>query len=415
MTEQNQNINQFWNVILMLVKWRRLIVVNFIITAILAFAVSSFMPKWYQSSASIFPPEKESNALSLASSLMSGGVGSLLSGSGMSLPAFATLSDIYSAVLTSRSVGESVIDDNDLLEVYGTTSLEKALLALAGHTSITIEPNGIINISVEDKAPEKARILVLSYLKHLNRVNRESRSSQAAATRQFIEERLDQTKRDLAAAEDESRNFQLENNAISIIDQVKATIENLAELNSQLVKEQIELGVIQRFLLPSHTEIKQKEATIEEIESQIVKLQSGDGEESGESSLIIPAYKTPDLSLEFIRLTRNLKIQEAIFELLTQQHEQSKIQEKRNTPTIQVLDEPKVPELKIRPKRAKLSLVAGILCVFLTTIVVLLKEFIKLNKSENTETYKQLDKITMVLRRDFYALRSIFLKKPKEN
>jgi len=414
MANQSATKNQFWEIVSIVVKWRRLLVVNFVIAALLTFTIASFLPKWYQSSASIFPPENESGALSLASSLLGGGVGSLLSGSGMSLPAFATLSDIYSAVVQSRTVAESVIEDNNLMEVYGTGSPEKALLALAGHTAVAIEPNGIIRIAVEDKDPQRSRVLVLSYLNHLNRVNRESRSSQASATRQFIEERLEQSKKDLAKAEEASKSFQLENKAISIIDQVKATIENLAELNSQLVKEQIELGVLQRFLLPSHTQIKQKEATIAEIETQISKLQSGKGLDPADSSLIIPAFKTPDLSLEFFRLTRNLKIQEAIFELLTQQHEQAKIQEMRNTPTIQVLDQPRVPELKIRPKRVTLSLVAGMLCLFLSVAAVMIREFIEINKSANTAAYQYLEKITMLLKNDFYVIRSFFMKKPKQ-
>jgi len=415
MADSNKEKANIWDVIGVLMKWRRLFALNFVAAGIITFIVASFLPKWYSSSAALFPPEKESSGIGVASSLLGGGLGSLISGSGMSLPAFATLSDIYAAILHSRIVGEGVLDKNNLMEVYDQKSREKALGELAGHLSVVVEPEGIIRISCEDKDPQRTVALVNSFIEELNRVNREVRVGKASATRQFIEERLDQTKQDLITAENEFKKFQEENNAISLPDQVNAMIGSLAELKSQLVLAEIELGVLNRTFLPTHTQVMQKKAKIDEINKQIKLLEKGSSDNKPNNLLSIPLSEAPGLGLQLVRLTRELKIQEAIFELLTQQFEQAKIQEKRDTPTVEVLDPPKVPERKSRPKRATMSFLAGVLALLFSCVAVFIKEFIDRNKAADTSTYHHLESVMESIKNDFFAIRSIFISRKGGN
>jgi len=414
MADSNKEKEGIWDVIGVLMKWRRLLALNFVAAGIITFIIASFLPKWYSSSAALFPPEQEAG-IGVASSLLGGGLGSLISGSGMSLPSFATLSDIYAAILHSRIVGEGVLDKNNLMEVYGQKSREKALAELAGHLSVAVEPEGIIRISCEDRDPQRTVVLVNSFIEELNRINRDVRVVKASATRQFIEERLDQTKKDLVAAENEFKKFQVENNAISLPDQVNAMISSLADLKSQQVLAEIELGVLNRTFLPTHTQVMQQKAKIDEINKQIKLLEKGSSDNKIDNPLSFPLADAPDLGLQLVRLTRELKIQEAIFELLTQQYEQAKIQEKRDTPTVEVLDPPKVPERKSRPKRATMSLLAGILALLFSCVAVFIKEFIDRNKAADTATYHHLENIMKSIKNDFFAIRSIFVSKKGGN
>lgn len=273
MAELNKNKAGIWDVIAVLMKWRRLLALNFVAAGIITFIVASFLPKWYSSSAALFPPEKDAGSIGFASSLLGGGLGSLISGSGMSLPAFATLSDVYASILHSRIVAEGVLDKNNLMDVYGQKSREKAIAELSGHLSVIVEPEGIIRISCEDKDPQRTVTLVNSFIEELNRVNSEVRIGKASATRQFIEERLNQTKVDLINAENDYRKFQEENNAISLPDQVNAMIGSLAELKGQLVLAEIELGILNRTFLPTHTQVMQQKAKISEIKKQLELLE----------------------------------------------------------------------------------------------------------------------------------------------
>lgn len=386
---------------------------NFLVAGVLTFIIALFLPKWYTSSATLFPPEKDTGGLGLASSLLSGGLSSLISGSGMSLPAFATLSDVYASILKSRVVAEDVIDEYNLQEVYGIKSREKTLEALAAHFNVTVEPDGMIRIYCEDKDPERAAAMVGTFVEALNRINAESRSSKASETRKFVEERLDQTKIDLVAAEEDFKKFQEQNHTVSLPDQVSAMITSMAQLKSEQVVAEVELGVLKRTFLPSHTQVKQQEAKIEEIKKQISLLEKGSPGISAGDPLSIPFSEAPGLGLQLVRLTRNLKIQETIFELLTEQYEQAKIQENRDTPTVQLLDPPAVPEHKSSPKRAIMALMAGILSLLLTVVAVFIKEFIDRNKEADTPIYHNLEGILGSLKDDFYAVRSLFARRSK--
>jgi uncharacterized protein involved in exopolysaccharide biosynthesis len=64
-----------------------------------------------------------------------------------------------------------------------------------------------------------------------------------------------------------------------------------------------------------------------------------------------------------MRLWRDVKVQEQVFELLTAQLVEARIRETRDTPTVEVLDPARVPLHKSRPKRS-LIVLAGLLVGF---------------------------------------------------
>ena len=58
-----------------------------------------------------------------------------------------------------------------------------------------------------------------------------------------------------------------------------------------------------------------------------------------------------------------------------------------------------------------MGLMAGLLALILTVMVVFIKEFLDRSKEANTQAYRNLESILNVLRKDFYAFRSIFAGK----
>jgi hypothetical protein len=82
-------------------------------------------------------------------------------------------------------------------------------------------------------------------------------------------------------------------------------------------------------------------------------------EEPGELR-ILPFKDFPELGLELARLTRDVKVQETVFTLLTQQLEEAKIAEARDMPHVQVIDPAYPAERKSRPKiRANMAVAGG--------------------------------------------------------
>jgi hypothetical protein len=62
-------------------------------------------------------------------------------------------------------------------------------------------------------------------------------------------------------------------------------------------------------------------------------------------------------------LYRNTKIQETVFETLTQQYELAKVQEAKEIPSVKVLDKALVPETKSFPPRTAITILGGVLAL----------------------------------------------------
>jgi uncharacterized protein involved in exopolysaccharide biosynthesis len=77
---------------------------------------------------------------------------------------------------------------------------------------------------------------------------------------------------------------------------------------------------------------------------------------------------TPNTSLHYMDAVRNVKYQEAIWEILAKQFAMAKLDEAKDYPLIQVLDAASVPENKSKPHRAEIVELATLI-VFLFTVV----------------------------------------------
>ncbi len=93
-----------------------------------------------------------------------------------------------------------------------------------------------------------------------------------------------------------------------------------------------------------------------------------------------------------------MKVQEAIFELLTQQYEMARLEEAKDVPVVHVIDAPGIPEKKSFPPRVILSAVLTLLAFAVTSAFLLLRE--RWANVDNADPRKRLaDAITGSIRR----------------
>jgi uncharacterized protein involved in exopolysaccharide biosynthesis len=73
-------------------------------------------------------------------------------------------------------------------------------------------------------------------------------------------------------------------------------------------------------------------------------------------------------------LSRDAKIKEVLFELLTKEYEIAKIEEAKSMPTIQVLDRAEPPEKKYKPNIKRMIVLAGVLGLFGSVLAAFVHE-----------------------------------------
>jgi len=399
---EQERIN-LYNYLSVLVKYRRFIFFNFIFICFTVGLLSLFLPNWYRAKTTLLPPERGSLGIGLSGSLL----GEFSALSGLSLPMTATPSDVFAAILKSRAVVEPVIMEEDLLKVYGVRKMEDGLKEFFSHLQVKVENEGIISIEFEDRNRDRAARVANLLVEELDQVNRMTSTSKAKNARIFIEERLSQTQTNLKAAEDSLRSFQERNKAIVLDEQMKATVQAAAELKAEMTSAEIQMNVLGKNMSPDHPQIQQLRTRINEIRRQLGLLESGSENTKDKNVLGVPFSQAPFLSLELVRLTREVKIQEKLFELLTQQYEQYKIEETKDTPTVQVLDKASPPETKYKPKRATMVLMAGIAGLFLSIIFSFSLEYIERTKRKQPEDYRKIEEMISVVRKDLSSLKNI--------
>jgi len=174
-------------------------------------------------------------------------------------------------------------------------------------------------------------------------------------------------KQDLDGAAREFSEFASKNTAIDIPAQGKAMGEAAAMLQGQLIAAESELRGLEAMYTEQNVRVRALRARAGELRLQLGKL-GGDGSSyagSKSDSSQYPAMRQlPLLGVTYADLYRQTKIQETVFELLTQQYELAKVQEAKEVPSVKVLDAAVVPTKKTFPPRTLLT-AAGTTLAFL--------------------------------------------------
>tara|TARA_B100000579_G_C22840544_1_gene861230 strand:+ start:1218 stop:2564 length:1347 start_codon:yes stop_codon:yes gene_type:complete len=362
---------------------RKSIIKNQLIIILITILFVFIIPKTYTSSALLMPPTSETGGMS---SIM-GALSSLPFGGLMSQTNDESLSTI--AILKSRTLSEKVIKKFNLIDFYGVKNLDKALMALSDNTNFEVEDEGTIRISVdvetewlhlfesEETAKNQCTNMAIYFVEQLDLINKSLKTEEASFHREFIGERYRQNLVDLKKAEDDLKLFQEKHKMVALPEQTLAAIEAGAAIKAQMLSNEVKLGVMLGALNTNHPKIENIKKENSELNKKMNELEYGSNVIGYKKSNLFPVLAdVPELGVELVRLKREVEIQNTLFVFLTQQYEEAKIKEAKDTPTVQILDYPQMPQLKSAPKRV-LILIFCIIVTFLVNILFILY------KSEN--------------------------------
>jgi uncharacterized protein involved in exopolysaccharide biosynthesis len=340
--------------------------------------IAFLIPSRYESIVKLMPPDNQaSSGMAMLAALASKG-GSSLGGIAGDLLGMKSSGALFIGVLSSRTVQDRLIERFELKKVYSVKLEEDARKKLSERTGLSEDrKSGIIDITVTDRDPKRAAAIAGAYVVELNQLVAELSTSAAHRERVFLEERLHAVKQDLDDASKKFSQFASKNTTIDIKEQGRAMVEAAATLQGQMIAAQSELKGLEQIYTPNNVRVRAVEARIEELHRQLEKLGGKDAGASNEVTISpdtqYPSIRQlPILGVTWADLYRNTRIQETVYEILTQQYELAKVQEAKETPSVKVLDAASVPERKSFPPRVLIicllalsSLGLGILTVFL--------------------------------------------------
>jgi uncharacterized protein involved in exopolysaccharide biosynthesis len=361
-------------------RWRMIAAIILSVTVV-STVFTLFMPNLYTAKSMIIPGDDDKGGMGALMSQLGGLAG--LAGVGGS----KSTGDLYVTMLKSEALKDQLIDRFKLMDVYKTQFRTNVYAALDTSTLIALgKKDGVIVIMVDNKDPKWAADLANGYVEELGKLTTRLNMASAGNNRSFYEKRLLDAKSDLIKAEDALKEFQSKNKVVSVTDQAQAAISAIAQLKAQLATQEVQLVVLQRQFTDSSQEVKAAKASISKLRTQLSGLE---GKSSGSSS--IPSVgNVPQLGQEYLRLMREYKIQEAVFEMLTKQSEFTQLSESKDVPSFQVLQKATVPEKKSKPVRKKIVLIAGFVASFLSILAAFFLELVQKISSEDRNRWDKI-------------------------
>jgi uncharacterized protein involved in exopolysaccharide biosynthesis len=341
---------------------------------VLSVLVVFILPKGFEATATLMPPEAGSGGgAALVAALATRGAG-MLGGLAGDLLGVKGNGPVFVDILESRTVADRLIEEFELGQVYRTKKIEYTRKELKKHTKITEDrKSGVITITVTDRKPQRAAAIAQAYVGELDRLVSQLSTSSARRERIFLEERLTTVKSDLDDAAIKFSEFASKNTAIDIPAQGKAMVEAAAVLQGQLIAAEAEASGLEKIYTVNNVRVKALLARIGELREQLQKLggSASPAEVRNDTSLYPSIRKLPLLGVTYADLYRRTRIEETVYELLTQQYELAKVQEAKEIPSVKVLDSAVVPTVKSSPHRFVLTLCGTALVICATVVWIL--------------------------------------------
>ncbi len=361
------------DLILILLKRRKLIASITLGVAVISAVISLFIPRIYEATARILPPSRQnegSTAMLLSRLAGSSGFGELLSaGIGGS-------SDLYVGILKGATVSDAVIDRFKLMDSYRAKAREDARARLANVVKFEGDKkSSIISISVQDKDPQKALEMANAFVEELSRLLQRLAVTNASKKRLFFEDQLKTSHETLAKSEEALSSFQESTGAIKIDEQAKAVLEGIARLQAAVAAKEIELKVMKTYATPYNRDVRRTEEELAGLQDQLNKLESKGADSSSNS--LIPTGQLPGLGTQYLRKMREFKFQEALYEILLKQYETARLSEAQDSTMIQVVDPASLPQKAVKPKRRMIVTAAAALAFLIATISVIIFDYVK--------------------------------------
>lgn len=387
-----------FNVLLVVVKHKRMIVVVTILCMAISVLYVLLLPNQYTGETKLLAPQIQDSmatVLTLQGGMSLSGLGS---GAARSLSASALgLSDpnaMYIGELQSRTIADHLIARFDLKSVYHVKSQVDTRKALAQATKIESSKDGGITIQVTDIDRKRAADLANAYVQELQQLINETASHQASERGKYLENEIRKVQEQLISSEAELAEDQEKTGMLDAASQARSVMTAAVSLKGEIAAKEVEIRGMSSYATPQNQDVKLAEEQLSALQSQLAKLKYGSKRDSGD--ILEPFQKIPQDALEYLRNSRDVMYYERIHDLLSIQYAAAKADEGRNAVVIQVVDRAEPPERKSKPHRTLIVILVAMLAFSVSIFAAFMIEGLEQVRRDPVRA-KELDSIKAML------------------
>jgi len=252
-----------------------------------------------------------------------------------------------------RTVRQAIVERFDLVKAYEAESALKAADALQVRTSVRTTNGGFIEVAVTDTDPQRSADLANAYGDELNVFLKNVATTRAGRMRAFLEKRLARVKQELVDAEEALAAFKSQNRTVDLAASAKQGMEVYARLRARELELETTLEALRSFQTDISPEVALMKAELQALRGKIVSLEERpvDKKNAGLSvseGLVTGPIPTlsdlPEVALMEMRLLREFKVREKLFEYLTAELESARLEEAGSMPVLSRFEAAVPPE-----------------------------------------------------------------------
>lgn len=349
-------------------------------TALIIAVVSALMlPKRFQAVTQIMPPQQNQ---SIASAMLTqiGPLANLIGAGGKDAGAH-NASELYGALLHSRTVADDLIGRFELLTVYKKNTMEGGRKSLESATEVKVSKEGILAIAVKDRDPDRAVALANGYVEELRNLSQTLAMTEAGHRRMFFESEVSKARADLSNAELALKEIQEQTGMLHLDSQSKAMIEAYVTLRAQVAAKEAQVEAMRGFATDKNPDLIRNEHELSALRNEVLHFEKGQSIQSG---MEMPLLNIPKAGLQYLDRLREVKYRETLLELLAKQYELARIDEVKDSAIVQVVDKAVRPETQIFNWMIRLFIAVVVLVVIIAggVIGVFVKESLQNTKSD---------------------------------
>jgi len=399
--------------IYLLLKNRWFLVKALLIIMIPTVVVTYMLKKKYTVTSLIMPPEEQSTSgLSLGGFSATEFAGYFSGGMGFSLPLMTTMSDVYDEILKSRTLAEHVIlstafiDSTNLRERYDQNEqvgLYWARLKFRENFKANVTPSGFIRIEYTAGDPWYAVEVSEAIIASLDSINREINTSRLQQSRIFLEQRAVMADSMLIASNSALKSFEEEYGMVAPQQEINAYVNHLSALKADYLILLTEVSALRQGVSgassPTMLFKQRKAAELFEVINMLESGESVPGYEDIMPSLNLDEFH--DISFEYAVLRTDYETALTFSNAIDISLQEAVASENREQAPIRVLDPPRHPGWKSKPKKSLILIEAFLLAFIFLFGFLVARENVREARRKNPEQWTPWQKLFDEIRGDF--------------
>lgn len=337
---------------------KRLLIGLTVSGVVLAIATALLLPRKFVADTLVLPPQQQNAGVGALAQLgaLAGVVGATAS--------LKSPDEMYVELLKTRKVQDALTDRFKLLEHYGVDSRDSVREKIDDAVAISLDKKtGLIKLAVKDADGTFAANLANAHVDELRKLLTEIAINESQQRRAFFEQQVEGASKRLSEAEDLFRQEQARSGMVVSDALAESKIRAGLELRSQIAAREVQLQAQKRFTTANHPETRRLASELGALRHQLDTVERG-ADSTARSGMG---------GLDAVKAYRNLKTQEAALEALIRQHEIAKLDESRDGPLLQQVDQAIVPEHPSIPNRFAIVIGGALASFFVAVFICIVK------------------------------------------